>query len=150
MRFQVPQFVDIEDKIIGPLTLKQFLMYVFATMLLVPVFLFSDLALFITIALPVFGVAAAFAHFKINGKTLFQTAINASSYYSGSPLYVWKRTDKTGIITIQDQHWDELITAREVAKEDLYTLARKSQALETAGNIVKSEDVPDDIAPNNE
>jgi hypothetical protein len=24
MRFQVPQFTDVEDKIVGPLTLKQF------------------------------------------------------------------------------------------------------------------------------
>ena len=25
MRFQVPQFIEVEDKIFGPLTLKQFL-----------------------------------------------------------------------------------------------------------------------------
>ena len=28
MRFQVPQFIEVEDKIFGPLTLKQFI-YVF-------------------------------------------------------------------------------------------------------------------------
>jgi hypothetical protein len=25
MRYQVPQFIDVEDKVIGPLTIKQFI-----------------------------------------------------------------------------------------------------------------------------
>jgi len=30
MQYQVPQFIEVEDRIIGPLTLKQFLYLAFA------------------------------------------------------------------------------------------------------------------------
>lgn len=146
MRFQVPQFVDIEDKIIGPFTLKQFLMYAFATMLLVPVYLFSDLSLFITIAIPIVGIAAAFAHLKVNGKSLFQVLANAASFYTGSPLYVWRRTNKINLLTIRDSQWEEFLEASKFAEQDLITLSRTAQRLETSGNVVQSDDVVDEIA----
>lgn len=148
MRFQVPQFVDIEDKIIGPLTLKQFLMYFSAAMTLVPVYLFSDLALFIAVALPILGITAAFAHLRINGKSLFETLINTLFFYTSSQLFIWKRTSKVSTIAIHDPHWEELIDARQSATDNFHSLAQRAQALETEGNVVQSEEVVDEIAPN--
>lgn len=145
MRFQVPQFVDIEDKIIGPFTLKQFLMYVVAVMVLIPVYVFSDLSLFLTIALPVVGIAAAFAHVKVNGRSLSTVLFNAFSFYSQGQLYVWQRTTTPKPLRIQDLQWEELAIGRQIAKEELTSLTKMAQIIETSGNTVQSEDIADPL-----
>jgi hypothetical protein len=143
MRYQVPQYIDVEDKIIGPFTLKQFLIYVVAVMVLVPVYLFSELALFIALALPVIGVAAAFAHVKINGKSLAATIANAIQFYLQGQLYIWRRTATPKPLKINDPEWHELTEGRAAAKEELTSLAKVSQSLETQGHVVASEDIED-------
>ncbi|MEX1112312.1 MAG: PrgI family protein [Candidatus Andersenbacteria bacterium] len=145
MRFQVPQFTDVEDKVIGPFTLRQFFMYVGAAMVLIPVYIFSDLSLFITIALPVAGIAAAFAHLKVNGKSLFTVITNALGFFTSSQIYLWRRTAKLRPIQIVDPEWQELVAAQ--TYEDTSPLSTAVQILETAGNVVRSEDIPDDLAP---
>ena len=142
MRYQVPQFVDIEDQIIGPLTLKQFLMYVVAVMVLVPVYLLSDLSLFITIMIPVLGVAAAFAHLKINGKSLFFTINAAIEFFLKGQLYIWQRTSKLHVLKLQDKQWQELLAARASATQERSSLTAIAKNLETNGNVssVDAED----------
>lgn len=142
MRFQVPQFVDIQDKIIGPFTIHQFLMYVVAVMLLIPIYLYSDLSLFITIAIPVFGVAAVFAHLKIYGRTFTQVTVAAISYVSKGQLYVWRRL-KTPALKIVDEEWDAA-RASAAADHPSASLSSVAQSLETTGNISK-EDLEDPL-----
>lgn len=137
MRFQVPQFVDIEDKIIGPFTLKQFLMYVVAAMLLVPVYIYSDLSLFITIALPILGIAAVFAHLKIYGRSFSQVTFSAISYATKGQLYVWRRL-KAPILKIVDEEWDGA-RASVAATRESSSLSSIAQSLETTGNVSKQD-----------
>lgn len=145
MRYQVPQFVDIEDKIIGPFTLRQFLMYVVAVMVLVPVYLNSDLSLFITVALPVLGTAAAFAHVKIAHKSLGATITNAAKFATGGQLFLWRRGGKTRPLIIKDENWKEANAALADARST--PLLHLAQTIETKGNLVKAEEVPDEFSP---
>lgn len=142
MRFQVPQFVDIEDKIIGPFTLKQFLIYVVAAMLLVPVYIYSDLSLFITISLPILGVAAVFAHLKIYGRSFSQVTFSALSYASKGQLYIWRRL-KNPSLKIIDEEWDAA-RASAAADRQSASLSSIAQSLETTGNVSK-EDADDPL-----
>lgn len=137
MRFQVPQFVDIEDKIIGPFTLKQFLTYVVAAMLLVPVYIYSDLSLFITISLPVLGIAAVFAHLKIYGRSFSQVTFSAFSYVLKGQLYVWRRK-KDKPLKIIDEEWDG-VRASAAADRESSSLSSIAQSLETTGNVSKQD-----------
>ncbi|OGY30899.1 MAG: hypothetical protein A3C02_03345 [Candidatus Andersenbacteria bacterium RIFCSPHIGHO2_02_FULL_45_11] len=137
MRFQVPQFVDIEDKIIGPFTLRQFLTYVVAAMLLVPVYIYSDLSLFITIALPILGIAAVFAHLKIYGRTFSQVTFSAISYASKGQLYIWRRL-KNSPLKIIDDEWDAA-RASAAADRESASLSSIAQSLETTGNVSKQD-----------
>lgn len=137
MRFQVPQFVDIEDKIIGPFTLRQFLTYVVAAMLLVPVYIYSDLSLFITISLPILGVAAVFAHLKIYGRTFSQVTFSAFAYLSKGQLYVWRR-QKSSALKIVDEEWDGA-RASAAADRESSSLLSIAQSLETTGNVSKTD-----------
>lgn len=141
MRYQVPQFVDIEDKIIGPLTLKQFLTYMSAVMLLIPVYLASDLSLFITISIPVIGLAALFAHFKLHGKSLFQVLGHAVGFFFTGQLFIWRRTGQDKMLMVRGPEYkDETLLN---GKTESY-LSERSRTIQTIGNVV-NEDVEDPL-----
>ena len=139
MRYQVPQFVDIEDKIIGPFTLKQFITYVVAVMLLVPVYLASDLSLFITVALPTLGLAALFAHFKLHGKSLFTVISQAITFFTRGQLFIWRRTSTLKPLKITGEEYDEFPAE---LSEAMSSLTQQAQSLATDGHIT-SEDLED-------
>ncbi len=136
MRFQVPQFVDIEDKVVGPLTLRQFLIYVGAVLGLIPVFLVVDLSLFLTIALPVIGLAVMFAHVKINQKTLFQVVMNAVTFYGKGQLYIWRRTNQLKLLSVSGDEYGELIAQTGPS----LSLAERARELETQGHVVQEDE----------
>jgi len=53
-QFVVPQFIDVEDKIIGPITTRQFIMGVVAMLLIFLAYRFADTLLFIIEAVVIF------------------------------------------------------------------------------------------------
>ncbi|MBI1957253.1 MAG: PrgI family protein [Candidatus Niyogibacteria bacterium] len=90
-QFDVPQFIDVEDKIFGPLTLKQFVYLLGGAAFVFILYVFLPLFLAILFGLPVAGFAAALAFYKINNQPFIKVVSNAISYYLGSRLYIWKR-----------------------------------------------------------
>jgi hypothetical protein len=95
MRYQVPQFIEVEDKIFGPLTVKQFL-YVaggsaigFIIWNLIP----SRTIAFI-VAAPVIAFFFSLAFFKYNDRPFIYTVESAIKYSLGSKLYIWKKQKK--------------------------------------------------------
>jgi len=95
MQFQVPQFIETEDKIIGPLTLKQFLYLAVAGGICFVLFFFLTTILWIFISAILFGIAAAFAFISINGRPLSVAAFSALSFYWKPRMYLWQRTTET-------------------------------------------------------
>ncbi len=95
MRFQVPQFIEVEDKIFGPLTLKQFIYLAGGGGLsfLVYVF-FNSLLLAVIPIIVIMGISFAFAFYKINNKPFVNVVESAFKYYLGGKLYIWKKEDK--------------------------------------------------------
>lgn len=143
MRFQVPQYIDIEDKIIGPLTIKQFIYYVIAVMLLVPVFALADTALFVTVTIPVAGIAALFAHGRFHGQPFVAVAGHAISFYVTGRFYVWRRGTITQPMRIAGAEYQVLPLALERIAA-VPALTARAQALETEGKLI-TEDVADVI-----
>lgn len=94
MRFQVPQFIEVEDKIFGPLTLKQFIYVVGGGGLSFMVYVFLDSLLLSAIpAAIIMGISAALAFYKINNKPLVSVIESAFYYYIGNKLYIWKKQE---------------------------------------------------------
>lgn len=95
MRFQVPQFIEIEDKIFGPLTLKQFIYLAggggisFVIYSIIPYFI---VAVFFIIPVMLFSVALAF--YKINGKPFIFIVESAFKYTLSNKLYLWQKREK--------------------------------------------------------
>jgi hypothetical protein len=95
MRFQVPQFIEVEDKIFGPLTLKQFIYLAggggmaFVIYALVNNILFSIIPIIIVLA-----ISAVLAFYKINNRPFINVMESAFKYFFGGKLYVWKKEEK--------------------------------------------------------
>ena len=72
MQFAVPQFTEVEDKLIGPLTLKQFLILLAAggfDLFLYSIFKISLLFFLLALPVAILGIAMAFGSF--NGRPFF-------------------------------------------------------------------------------
>ncbi|MDP2593641.1 MAG: PrgI family protein [bacterium] len=96
MRFQVPQFIEVEDKIFGPLSIKQFIYVVGGAGLS---FLIYRLAPFnfvfkVMVAAPAVILGALLAFYKINDKPFIFAVESAIRYFFGIKLYIWKKQPK--------------------------------------------------------
>ena len=88
-QYQVPQFIDVEDRIIGPLTLKQFLYLAFAGALLFVFWFLFAFYIWIIIALPITALAAAFAFLKINDRPFIYFFLAFIKYFTKPKLYIF-------------------------------------------------------------
>lgn len=101
-QFQVPQFIETESKIVGPMTLKQFL-YIAAAGLLVFALFFAlkTFAWIIATAL-IATIALSLAFIKYNGRPL-PVILKSALLYAWKPkLYLWKKEEVTGIPQIPE------------------------------------------------
>lgn len=90
MQFQVPQFIETEDKIVGPLSLRQF-MYVGGAIGLSFLFYFTlGLFLWFLFSIVVLGLGVALAFVRINSQPLVRVLISAAHYYWKPQTYVWQ------------------------------------------------------------
>ncbi|MBX4191625.1 MAG: PrgI family protein [Candidatus Doudnabacteria bacterium] len=94
MQFAVPQFTDVEDKLIGPLTLKQFLI-ILATGAVI-MFFYSILKLsvfffFFAVPISLAGLAIAFGRF--NGRPLYGYIPAFISYLSKPQVRIFRREE---------------------------------------------------------
>jgi len=94
MRFQVPQFIEIEDKIFGPLTFKQFIYLAGGAGICVTLFFYIPKFIAFLIALPVALFSLALAFYKINNKPFINIVEAFFKYSLGNKLYTWKREPK--------------------------------------------------------
>jgi len=96
MRFQVPQFIEVEDKIFGPLTLKQFIYLLGGGGLSFLIYTFiGNIVISAIFILPVVGFALTLAFYKINNKPFINVVEAAFNYYIGGKLYIWKHVEKS-------------------------------------------------------
>jgi len=91
MEYQVPQFIEVEDKIFGPFTLKQFIYVAGGVGLCTILILYLPTVVGIVLALPVAAFTAALAFYKINNKPFVEIMEAGFNYYIGDRLYLWKK-----------------------------------------------------------
>ncbi|MBI4065963.1 PrgI family protein [Candidatus Kaiserbacteria bacterium] len=93
MEYQVPQFIEVEDKIVGPLTLKQFIYIAGATGFCVVFFVSFSAVFAFLLSAPVVAFAAALAFYKVNGKPFIEVLEAGFNYYTGKKLLLWRRKE---------------------------------------------------------
>ncbi len=93
MQFQVPQFIETEDKIVGPLTLTQFLYIAAGGGLCFILFFFLQTPIWLFFVLLIMPASVSLAFVKINGQSLPTVLLAAFGYYWKPRFYVWQREE---------------------------------------------------------
>ena len=93
MEYQVPQFIEVEGKVVGPLTLKQFIYIAGAAGFCIVFFSYLPIIFAILLSGAAVGAAAALAFYKINNKPLINVLQAGFNYYTNSKLFLWKHEE---------------------------------------------------------
>src|SRR3990167_11407256 len=91
MRFQVPQFIEVEDKIFGPLTFKQFIYVAGGVGVFVILLIVLPTFLAILIGLPIVIFGAALAFYKVNDKPFINLVEAFFKFHTTNKLYIWRK-----------------------------------------------------------
>lgn len=94
MRFEVPQFIEIEDKIFGPLTWRQFLYIGGGVGMGVVLFLTTSFIIFLVIGLPLALLAGALAFYPVNNRPFSFFLEALINFVKGKKLYLWQRKEQ--------------------------------------------------------
>jgi hypothetical protein len=94
MEYQVPQFIEVEDKIIGPLTLRQFIYLAGSAGFCIIFFVYLPFFVALLFAIPVAVLGITLSFYKINGKPFVEILEAGFNYYTGGKLFLWKHEPK--------------------------------------------------------
>ena len=84
-QFVVPQFIDIEDKIIGPITTRQFIILLADAFLVFLSYRFSDFSLFVLLLIVELIVGLMLAFVRVNGRPFHFFLLNLIQTASATP-----------------------------------------------------------------
>jgi len=91
MRFEVPQFIEIEDKIFGPFTWKQFVYLLGGGGIAVVLFITTPFIIFILLGLPIGGLAVLLAFYPVNNRPFSIYLESMLRFMSGTKLFLWRK-----------------------------------------------------------
>ncbi len=97
MQFTVPQFIDVEDKIFGPISVRQFLTFlvgafcIFANYQIVYKVMLPNFWIFAISSLFIFALSGTFAFLKVNGRPFHYFLLNLLVTMQKPRLRVWNK-----------------------------------------------------------
>src|SRR3989338_8584667 len=94
MRFQVPQFTDVEDKIIGAFTFKQFVYLAGGGGACIVLYFLLPFFVAIIFMVPIVALAGSLAFLKINSRPFVQVLESYFKYLIAGRLYIWRHEPK--------------------------------------------------------
>lgn len=132
-QFTVPQFIDVEDKIIGPITARQFIIFLVAAILMAISYRLFDFTLFATFSTIVFLLAVLLGFVKINGRPFHLFLLNLIQTWRRPNIRVWNNRlarviDEEKIPTLK---FDSTRSSKEYYKKS--RLAELSLVVDTQG-----------------
>jgi hypothetical protein len=143
MQFQVPQFIEIEDKIFGPLTLKQFIYIAGGVGAVIAIYIYiPSKILAIIIGLPIIAFSVALAFYKKNGKSFIDIVEAGFYYYIGEKLYIWKKVEKKPENNIVDeiQKAKSMVSVPKMSESKLKDLTWSLDIKESLNPVTKEEE----------
>ncbi|MEI8360987.1 MAG: PrgI family protein [bacterium] len=148
-QFTVPQFIDVEDKIIGPITTRQFLILLAETIVAAISYSLFDFSLFITIFVTSLFTAFVFAFVKVNGRPFHLFVLNICQTLSRAPLRVWLLVALPDSMILPDEiKKSENIPTKKVNLQ-ASRLDQLSLIVDTSGQYRGEDLIKKEIKPNN-
>ena len=90
-QFTVPQFIDVEDKIFGPVTTRQFVILLVAGLSIFVAYKLADMALFIFFLALIGGLALTIAFVKVNGQAFHYFVLNIFQTLRRPSRRIWRK-----------------------------------------------------------
>ncbi|MEK7073037.1 MAG: PrgI family protein [Patescibacteria group bacterium] len=90
-QYTVPQFIDVEDKILGPLTTRQFVIILAMFGIDFLLYRLLQLGFFLLIGIPVFLAAVTLAFAKVNGQPFHLFLLNLVQTLRRPNIRVWNK-----------------------------------------------------------
>jgi len=143
MRFQVPQFIEVEDKIFGPLTFKQFIYVAGGVGICVVLFLLLPNFLAFILSLPIFIFAMALAFYKINNRPFINVVEAFFKYTTTSKLYLWKKEEAVLVAKQKEKKSPEQVFVPKLSESKLKELTWSLDINENQNSI--SEDIKNNV-----
>jgi len=99
LQFTVPQFIEVEDKIIGPISVRQFLVILGGGIMVTACYFIFSFIPFIVVSIILLGMTALFAFYRVNGQALHEFTLNILITSRRPGLKIWhKRLDDEDIL----------------------------------------------------
>ncbi len=138
----VPQFIDVEDKIIGPITVRQFIIMVVGALIIFLEYKLSDMALFLLLGIPTFAVFGTVAFLKINGMPFHYFILNIIQTFKRAKLRIWARERLTKVK--EEKTAEELSVKEERIVKRIVTRSRLSDLslIINTGGVYRGEEAP--------
>jgi hypothetical protein len=133
MRYQVPQFIEVEDKLFGPLTFKQFI-YVGGGAAICVIF-FTLLPTFFALlfSIPVAVFAGCLAFYRMNGKPFIR-------YSLGGKLYIWNKEERKPLARTHPDKPVQQVYVPKLSESKLKELSWELDIKENQNPVTKNED----------
>lgn len=94
-QFTVPQFIDVEPKIIGPITTRQFLIFLGTALLIFLFYKLFNFGTFVITSVLIFIISVVFAFVKINGRNFHYFLLNLIQTLKRPALRIWNHKSVT-------------------------------------------------------
>lgn len=138
-QFQVPQFIEVEDKIFGPLTTKQFFYLLGGGGITFLIWFWVNSYFWtIVLATPIVALSAALAFTKVNGKPFIDLVSNSVTYMLKPRLYLWRKSQEQKVAEEEQKTKNGFILPK-VARSKLNDLA---WSLDVMQNVRNEEEKP--------
>lgn len=146
-KFIVPQFIDAENKIFGPITVRQFLLMVGGAIFIFLSFKLSDFALFLFEAIVTVIFVFLFGFYKVNGAPFHIYALNLTETLKQPAVRIWRK-EYIKVETFADR--DKKINKKDqyIVPEKPFAGAKKLSELSLiidTGGVYKGEKDANDI-----
>ncbi|GBE17084.1 prgI family protein [bacterium BMS3Abin15] len=130
MLFNVPQYIDVEDKIVGPLTGKQLLWMIGMGIMLLVLWNTVSRAIFFIAGIPLALIFIAFAFYRPYNQPLIKFIIHAILFLFRPKVYTWRRTAKRIQVTKKKEIYAPAKKDKSITRGDIEALAK---TLDTEG-----------------
>lgn len=137
MLINVPQYIDVEDKIAGPLTAKQLGWIIGLGIILLVLWNMVPAPVFFILGIPLTILFVALAFYRPYGQPLGSFLIFGIMYFFRPKVYIWKRTpEKTVNVSQKTQTAAVVLPDKHISSQSLRDLA---QLLDSEGMTSNAE-----------
>ena len=146
-QFVVPQFIDVEDKIFGPITVRQFIIMLVGGMAIFLSYRFADIALFAVLTAFWGGLTLLFAFVKINGQTFHYFLLNVFQTIKKPTQRIWRKKYSDEELKYFMQEEVEVVVKEAVQKKSKRTHMRELSLIVNTGGYYGGADEDSALPP---